>query len=367
MKFTIDKTKFPIFISAVVFAIIGVVILHNIRPSITVDARIHSEQVNFDLKKLDNPQPFCFPNSNLWILRAKIQEFKTIMFKASPEIENSKLINFCDGRKFLITPISNTGYAVIKSQKGTFSLNEIFFEADIAVSWKGNGIFHNIAIKNITETDSLDISSEFSIGDTLSLTLYNCAFRDSNERILYKTNPNKLERFTIPISFANPHVLARAKNNKLDIEIEVEVDAFTEDIEILKDLQIKNLNFLQQKYDAAGKIKEKNCLLNSSFKRARYSADDSVVIRKGDFIKSRPDNTFLKFLKIEAKALMLQLQYRNVSSFKVGPRADAEQELVKSLLDILRANELLIIIYSIAVIIFGVLTNLIVKKKQTPT
>jgi len=64
--------------------------------------------------------------------------------------------------------------------------------------------------------------------------------------------------------------LAYTKNNKLDIEVEVEVEAFTEDIEILKDLQIKNLNFLQQEYDAAGNFKEKNCLLYSSIKRARY-------------------------------------------------------------------------------------------------
>ncbi len=364
MKYTFDKLKISIFVIALVITSIVILILYNVRPSINIDAEIYSKKINFEIKKSDNPKPFSFPNSSLWILNSKIQNFERIQFKASKKNEDENLISKSTNQKFNILPNSNTSYVSFTSQREDFCLSNIYFKTDIAASWLVYGSSHLLEIKNKKETDTTKIYSEFSTGDTLEISLYNCIFTDSSGVSLYKTKVNTIEEFIIPISSANPFVLVRT-NNKMGMEVQVEADAFDEDIDLLKDIHIKNLDFKEQEFDAAGNPKIKNSLIKATIKRNSYTTDELVELNKGDNINPSPDNILLKSLKINDENLYLNLCYENVNSLKVGKDVNNEKEMVKSTLEILGSNKLLIVIYGITMILFGLLTNFIIKKKQT--
>jgi hypothetical protein len=251
----------------------------------------------------------------------------------------------------------------LDSAEEAFSLRDIYLESNSRISWSSHNNDQYILIQNEEEMERGEISAAFSTGDSLRLSLFNCVFLDHEGEVLYQTASNVVEEFIFPISFGKQQANVVTNSGQLEIDVETQDEFFAENNELLRDIEIENVDYYKMEYSSTGQVKERNTVLEGAVKRPAYSLDDSVRVRLGDFIKTIPAEGYLKSLKVGSGYLEASMRY-HVRSIRIGPYRNAEHELVKSKLDTLLGNQTLIIIYTITMSVFGIITKFIIQKKK---
>lgn len=364
MKLIVDKVTLSILLGIVVVTVIMVIILRSIHPMITAEVGIKCEQINFSMIKPENSHRwFSLLNTGPWITQAKISRFNAIKFKVLPSTAATDLARYCDGAEVVVSPISANSNVTLNSAEEAFSLRDIFLESNARISWSAHNNGQWILIKNETHTESSEISAAFSTGDSLRLGLFNCVFLDQKGEVLYETRPNVVEEFTFPISFGKPQVSVITDSGQLEIAVETQDEFFAENNELLRDLEVDHVDYYKKEYSRTGQVIEQNTVLEGTVKRPSYSLDDSVRVRMGDVIKTMPARGYLKSLRVGSGYLEASIRY-HAQSIRIGPDRIAEHELVKSKLDTLWGSQTLIIIYTITLSVFGIITRLIIQRKK---
>ncbi|UCE18783.1 MAG: hypothetical protein JSV84_00040 [Gemmatimonadota bacterium] len=364
MKVAVDKITLLILLGIIVVTTIAVVILQSIRPMITAEIRVTCEQINFDTPRPEANHPkVSLLNSGLWITKAKVSQFDRILFKAPRSIRATELARLSDGTQIVISPTSPNGHVTLSSSEEAFSLRDVFMESAARTSWGVHNTSQYILILNTEDQDQGELSASFSTGDSLHFILYNCAFLNHRGEMLYQTEQDAEESFAFPVSFGQRQANVVAYSGQLELEIESQPESYAENIDVLRELPVKNVDYSKKEYSQTGEIRERNTIVTGVLKRPAYSLEDSVKIQKGDFITATPGEGFLESLRADSSSLVVSIKY-DVRSMKIGPYRNAEHELVRSKLVTLWKNQTLIIIYTVSIALFSLITNFIVRRKK---
>ena len=357
-----DKVSITILVIILIIVSVTVLILQSIRPDLIAYVDIKCRQINFELKPLvEANQPVLLLHNNLWIKEARIDKFDRIRIKAAPSIQNTELDQLAPENIIIISPRSSSSYVKIKSELDAFSISDLFIKSAVNFSFGILDSGFHIELQKNENTDNSEYVANFSLGDTIYLSLLNCEFLDRDENRLYQTNTNIEEIFAFPVSLVQPYLVAMANSGILKFEAEWQIESLSKDVELIKDIEISNINYYMREYILGGKIKEQNTVLSGKVRRIGYSSDDSVNIRKDMVIKAQPQEAKLNYLTASSSSIEAHLLYK-VRSLRLVQDKDVEHELVKSKLELLMKNKTLVAIYSLSIIVFGIVLNLLIKK-----
>ena len=357
-----DRVTVVVLLSILIIVSVAVLILKAIRPALIADVMTRCQQINFELRPdAEANQPVLLLNNNLWIKEATINNFDRIQIKSSPSIQDTEMARLADKNTLIVSPRSSASYITIKSEEDAFALSDIFVAtaAKFSLGIIDSGFL--ISLQEIGNAGYSGYTANFSLGDTLYLSLLDCAFLDSEENILHQTNSNTEEAFALPVSLAQPYLVATADSGKLSFEADWQLESLSDDTELIKDLKVSNIDYYKLEYTPGGKTRERNTVLEGKVMRRNYSLDDSVNIKKEMIIKAQPGEAMLNYLTANSSSIEANLQYK-VKSLKLGQNINAEHELVKSKLELLWEDKTLFAIYSLSVIVFGAVLKLFLNK-----
>lgn len=364
MPVMVDRVTLWILLGVIGVTTIAVVALQSVHPMITAEITLECEQINFSpIRSQEDRQPVGLLNSGLWLTETKISQFDQILFKTAPSTESMDLARLCDGSEVTISPASPDGYVRLRSSEEVFSLRDIFIGPPSRVSWSARDAGQHILIMVPGNQNPGEISASFSTGDSLYLSVYNCAFLDQAGQILYRTRQGVIEDFVFPVSFARQRANVVTKSGRLGIDVRIQSGWFAENMEIVRAVEVENVDCSTKEYSATGQLRERNTVLAGVIKRPAYSLEDSVRISQGDFITATPAAGHLESLRADSSALRVAIK-ADVQSLKIGPNPGAQHEMVKSMLATLWENQTLIIGYTVTMALFTLITRFIVKRKK---
>ena len=363
MRIAISKTALAILLAAVGITTIVVLVLESLRTPIAAEVRVRSEQITFDFVNPDTTaQSVTLLNTGLWITHARVARFGKISFKASPAMEETKLARLGDAGFITISPVSPASYVELISDQGTFSLSDILVNGVVRIAWRFmGGVDYNVVLQSIGTRNDQEIMINFSVGDSLTLSLFNCIFQDRNGKMLLQTKSNKAETITFPVSFARQQATVFAHSQALDIDVEIQSAAFVESLDLMKDLRVMGVDYDKKEYSPNGTAKYLSSVLSGSIRRDSYGREDSVKLGEGELIVPAPAGGWLKSLKADSNSINSVIEY-TASSIKIG-QASAERELVKSEFEKLRENKTLMAIYTISLMLAGLLSKIMIEKR----
>ena len=360
----VDRVTLWILLGVIGVTTIGVIALRSVYPMITAEVALECEQINFSpIRSQEDHQPIALLNSGLWLAETKISQFDQILFKTAPSTGAMDLARLSDGGEVTISPASPDGYVRLRSSEEVFSLRDIFIEPPSRVSWSVHDAGQRILIMVPGSQNRSEISASFSTGDSLYLSVYNCAFLDQAGGTLHRTQQGVVEDFVFPVSFARQRANVVTKSGRFDVDIRIQSGWFAENMEIVRALEVENVDCSAKEYSATGELRERNTVLAGVIKRPAYGLEDSVGIRQGDFITATPAAGRLESLRADSSALRAAIK-ADVRSLKIGPNPGAQHEMVKSMLATLWENQTLIIGYTVVMALFTLITRFIVKRKK---
>jgi len=365
VRVRIDKAHVLTLVGIVALTAIVVGFLSTIREPTMVQVSVKCEQINFALTvRTEVRRALSFMNSPFWIRHAKLVKFGKIMFGAPPSLPALHLAHYRDETEITISPVSADSYVEIVSQVEAFSLRDVFVERDVSVSWGLVGDSYRVLIGNINEEGEGQISIDFSTGDSLRLQLFDCVFLDRNGAELHRTGRQSVEQVDIPISKVRPQAIVIANPGGIEMRLRPQVESFAEGIDLLSELAVDKVDFLkEERLSENTGLRDRNTILEGRVRLPEYAPNDSVGIQKGDYIRPLPKRGLLKQLKLDSSSVNVLLEY-NARSLMVGPHESSGHELVRSTLEKILDNRILVVIYTVSMAIFYFVVHFIIKRKQ---
>lgn len=359
MNVAIDKTSVVILIIVVLLTAGIVVVLRGIRSPTTASVTIACEQIDFDtVAEGGEGTAVSLFDTGLWIESVRLEKWQQLVFRVPAQWETAQSRRLADAGLVTVEPATANAQIEIVSDPESFSLRDLFLDGSARISWRVNGPEQHVAIRS-----SAAVSTVLSAGDSLRLRLVDCTFVGRSGSVLSATKPEMTEEVTCPVSFARRDVRVLSKTGQIELEARLQSEVSSDPVVLLRDVEISHAVCAAEEYTPAGRLRSRNTLVRGSVHRPEYGADDEYEIRSGESFDVEPSDGHLEAFVINGEFAEASIVYQ-ARSLVVGSFQRAQHQLIRSKLDEARSNELLILIYTLSLGIFGFLTKFLLRKKD---
>ncbi len=360
MSLTLNKSTLIIFI--VIFLVTAGValILQAIHPITKADVTITCEQINFDTVPENNTHAAPLLNTGLWVKRVTVTDWDELVFRVPGARIPADLMSLTDEGLVTIVQGSPNGRMEIISDPDAFSVRDIFLKGAARISWGASNGDHRIAIQSHDKTAFHECSVSLSTADEVQLRLLDCAFLGRDKETLYEMASGVAEEMTFPISFSISEVVLISTSGRIKFDAHVQEESLEEGAVLIRDVNITNVGCSTSEYTPAGQTRERNTLLRGSVARPEYGPSEVFEVRPGEYIEAEPPVGHLQGFRVGPGFVEASVAY-NVKSLTVGS-GRAQHQLVRSKLQDIKSNQMLIMIYATALAVFGFVTRFLKKK-----
>jgi hypothetical protein len=364
MTVSVDKTTLAILVAVFVLTAGVVLVLQAIHPMTTAGVTIACEQINFDTVTDGEPDhSTSLLNTGLWVERVGVSDWHQLVFRIPSAWVAADSGRFGDDGYVTVIPDSPNSRIEITSELEAFSVRDIFIDGRANVSWRVSGNDHHVAIQSLQEPVPTELTVVLSTGDNLQLRLLDCAFLGRDEEILYQTESGVAEEVSFPVSFSTTEAILVSNSGRIEFDARVQVESLEEPLILIREINVVNVGCSVSEYTPDGRTRERNSLVRGSVNRPEYDPNDDYEIRSGEFFNAEPSVGYLQDFRVTPELAEASVVYQ-VKSLTVGSFEQAQQQLVRSRLDIVKNNQILILIYTISLATFGFITKYLLKRKE---
>jgi hypothetical protein len=360
-----DKRSVVILLVVVILTAFAVVVLHAIRPPTTANVTIACQQVNFETTaRGNNGQPVSLLATRLCVEDVRVSTWKRVTFRVPPAWAKRNSHPWVSGGSVTITPNSPNSRVELRSELEAFAVRDIFIDGRATLSWRVSGDDQRIHVQPIEGAGVTEVSVVVSTGDSLRLSLLECRFQGAGGETLYESKAGVTEEMVIPVSFATAEVNIVGNSGEVDMGARLQAEGREDPLVPIRGIEVANLNCGIREYTQAGMSEERNTLVRGSVRRPEYAADDEEQIYSGEVVVVDPAVGRLGELRVTPELVEASVVYR-ARSLTAGAFEHARRQLVRSRLDAITSNRMLLLIYTASLAVFGFVTNHLLKKKES--
>ncbi|UCG50929.1 MAG: hypothetical protein JSW58_12105 [Candidatus Latescibacterota bacterium] len=365
MTVPIDKTSLIILIVVVVLTAGIVLVLQTIRPVTTASVTVTCEQINFDTVangKADYSTSIL--NTGLWVESVSVSDWHQLLFRVPPAWAAEDSRRFVDNGLVTVVPNSPNSRIEIMSDLEAFSVRDVFIGGRVGVSWRVNGNEHHVTIRSHPESVPTELSVVLSTGDSLQLRLVDCAFLGRGSEMLHETKLGVAEEISFPVSFSRTEAILVSDSGRIQFDARVQAESSEEPLILIRDITVADVGCGVSEYTPDGRLRERNTLVRGGVLFPEYDPDDDYEIQSGEFVGAEPAVGQLAELRVTSGFAEASIVYQ-VKSLTVGSFDRAQQQLVRSKLDVVKNNQILILIYTTSLAVFVFITKYLLKRKES--
>lgn len=360
-----DRRSVLVLLFVVIITAAVVLILHAMRPPTTASVTIACRQMNFDTSAQDiGGRSASLLGTRLWVEDVRVSTWKRVTFRVPPAWTKSNSHAGVSDPAVTIAPNSPNSRIELRSALEAFALRDIFVDGRATLSWRVSGDDQRIRVQPLADADGAEVSVVVSTGDSLTLRLLDCSFLGPDGELLYKTKSGVTEETMMPVSFATAEVNIVGDSGRIEVAARLQAEGREDPLIPIRGIDVANVNCGMREYTQSGTPQERNTLVRGSVHRPEYGADDGEEIRSGEFVDVEPAVGRLEALRVAPDLVEASVVYR-ARSLQAGAFENAKRQLVRSRLDAIMGNRMLLLIYTTSLAVFAFIMNYMLKKKES--